>query len=154
MTIKTEPDGMRLRFDTQVVEAGHHQRRLFELTGLRVQENQARALLADLCAVTRPSGRTALGHAVSEDLAARRWLDEKFYATLALVPPELRAKLPDAELFHEINEHRWLLSEASGHDVGRAAAVASYVDTVLQRPAGHPGRPVRPPTEEFEPIFD
>ena len=48
MTIKTEPDGMRLRFDTQVVEAGHHQRRLFELTGLRVQENQARTLLADL----------------------------------------------------------------------------------------------------------
>ena len=48
MTIKTEPEGMRLGFDTQVVEAGHHQRQLFELTGLRVQENQARALLADL----------------------------------------------------------------------------------------------------------
>ena len=38
----------KLRFDTQVVEPGHHQRRLFELTGLRVQENQARSLLADL----------------------------------------------------------------------------------------------------------
>ncbi|MDQ1439217.1 MAG: hypothetical protein QOK43_2846, partial [Acidimicrobiaceae bacterium] len=48
LTIKAEPDGLRLHLDTQVVEAGHHQRRLFELTGLRVQENQARALLGDL----------------------------------------------------------------------------------------------------------
>ena len=33
---------------TQVVEAGHHRRRLFELTGLDVQENQARRILNDL----------------------------------------------------------------------------------------------------------
>ena len=96
-----------------------------------------------------------MGHDVPEDLAARRWLDEKFYGTLALVPPELRAKLPDAELFHEINEHRWLLSEQRGHDVGRAAAVASYVGHRAARAARHPRRPASgPPTEEFEPIFD
>ena len=42
MEISTEHGGRRLRFETHVVEPGHHQRRLFELTGLRVQENQAR----------------------------------------------------------------------------------------------------------------
>jgi hypothetical protein len=92
---------------------------------------------------------------VWEDLAARRWLDEKFYGTLALVPPELRSKLPDAELFHEINEHRWLLSEAQGHDVGRSAAVDSYVATVLKDLADtRVDLSSGPPTEEFEPIFD
>jgi hypothetical protein len=154
MRIKTEPEGMRLGFDTQVVEAGHHQRRLFELTGLRVQENQARALLADLWRY-RAKWEDALGSPVWEDLAARRWLDEKFYGTLALVPPELRSKLPDAELFHEINEHRWFLSEAQGHDIGRAAAVASYVDGVLRfLPDMALDLTSGPPTEEFEPIFD
>ncbi|MBN9619194.1 MAG: DUF4032 domain-containing protein, partial [Actinobacteria bacterium] len=29
LTVKTEPDGLRLHIDTQVVESGHHQRRLF-----------------------------------------------------------------------------------------------------------------------------
>ena len=64
-------------------------------------------------------------------------------------------KLPDAELFHEISEHRWLLSEAQGRDVGRAAAVASYVGTVLRdMPDTRVDLSSGPPTEEFEAIFD
>ena len=154
VAISTEEDGRRLRFDTQVVEPGHHQRRVFALTGLRVQENEARALLSDL-ARFRAKWIEGVGHDVPEELAARRWLIEKFDATLELVPPELRDKLPDAELFHEISEHRWFLSESVGHDVGRAAAVASYVDTVLRfLPDSRVDLSSGPPTEEFEPIFD
>ncbi len=154
LTIKTEPEGLRLHVDTQVVEPGHHQRRLFELTGLRVQENQARTLLGDL-ARFKAKWEDGTGIAVPDDAAARRWLDEKFYGTLALVPPELRVKLPDAELFHEISEHRWLQSEAQGHDVGRAAAVDSYVASVLaELPDTRVDLSSGPPTEEFEPIFD
>jgi hypothetical protein len=152
LAITTEEGGRKLRFGTHVVEPGHHQRRLFELTGLRVQENQARALLADL-ARFRAKWAEGVGADVPEDLAARRWLDEKFYGTLALVPAELRGKLPDAELFFEINEHRWFLSEAQGHDVGRAAAVRSYVDTVLRYlPDAKVEVLTEPTTEEFPAI--
>jgi hypothetical protein len=154
LSLKTEPDGLRLHVDTQVVEAGHHQRRLFELTGLRVQENQARTLLADL-ARFKAKWEDGVGRPLPDDLAARRWLDQKFYGTLALVPPDQRVKMPDAELFHEISEHRWFLSEARGHDVGRAAAVASYVGTVLRDlPDTRVELSEGPPTEEFEPVFD
>ena len=154
LTIKTEPDGLRLHYDTQVVEAGHHQRRLFELTGLRVQENQARTLLGDL-ARFKAKWESGTGEPVPDDLAARSWLDQKFYGTLSLVPPELRGKLSDAEMFHEISEHRWLLSEQRGEDVGRAAAVASYVAPVLRDlPDTRVDLSSGPPTEEFEPIFD
>ena len=154
LTINTEPDGLRLHYDTQVVEAGHHQRRLFELTGLRVQENQARTLLGDL-ARFKAKWESGTGGPVPDDLAARTWLDQKFYGTLSMVPPELRVKLPDAELFHEINEHRWLLSERRGHDVGRAAAVESYIASVLRDlPDTRVDLSSGPPTEEFEPIFD
>jgi hypothetical protein len=151
--VRSEPDGLRVHFDTQVVEAGHHQRRLFELTGLRVQENQARALLSDLGRF-KAKWEDGLGSPVAEDLAARRWLDEKFFGTLALVPPALRPKLPDAELYHEIQEHRWLLSEQQGHDVGRAAAVESYVGSVLSSLPDLSLDLAGPPTEEFEPIFE
>jgi hypothetical protein len=152
LAITTEEDGRKLRFGTQVVEPGHHQRRLFELTGLRVQENQARALLADL-ARFRAKWIEGAGADVPEDLSARRWLDEKFYGTLALLPPDLRGKLPDAELFFEISEHRWFLSETQGHDVGRAAAVKSYVDTVLHYlPDAKVEVLTGPATEEFPAI--
>ena len=154
LTVKTEPDGLRLHYDTQVVEAGHHQRRLFELTGLRVQENQARTLLGDL-ARFKAKWESGAGTAIPDDLAARTWLDQKFYGTLSLVPPELRVKLPDAELFHEISEHRWLQSEQRGEDIGRAAAVTSYIGTVLRDlPDTRVDLSSGPPTEEFEPIFD
>jgi hypothetical protein len=154
MTIHTEAGSMRIRLDPHVVDAGHHQRVLFELTGLRVQANQARALLADLWRY-KAKWEDGVGEAVPDDLAARRWLDEKFYATLSLVPPELRVKLADAELFHEISEHRWLLSEDLGTDVGRARAVRSYIDSVLRDlPDTRVDLSGGPPTEEFEPIFE
>jgi hypothetical protein len=62
------------------------------------------------------------------------WLSEVFEAALAAVPGELRPKLEPAEMFHEILEHRWYMSEAAGKDVGLQAAVRSYADQVL-RPA-------------------
>ena len=130
MEIHTEEGGRKLRLETHVVESGHHQRRFFALTGLHVQPNQARRLLADL-ARFRAKWSDGVGHEIPEDLAARRWLDEKFYDVLSQVPSSARAKLPDAELYHEILEHRWFLSESQGIDVGRSAAVDSYVQNVL-----------------------
>ena len=41
-------DGAALTIKPKVVDAGHHSRRLLRLTGLDVQENQARRLLNDL----------------------------------------------------------------------------------------------------------
>ena len=152
--ISTEPGGERLRFGTHVVEPGHHQRRIRALTGLFVQENEARALLSDL-ARFRARLNATLGRELPEDLVARRWLDERFYGVLSLLPPEERRKLPDAELFYEINEHRWFLSEARGEDVGREAAVASYLDSVLRYlPEMKVDLSSGPPTEEFPAISD
>lgn len=155
--ISAQDNGSRLRFGTHVVDPGHHQRTFLALTGLRVQENQARRLLADLARfrATWADEAGMSAERLPEDLAARRWLDEQFYCVLSQVPAPLRAKLPDAELYHEILEHRWFLSERTGHDVGRAAAIASYIATVL---ATLPPARVQvlsdPPTEEIPVVRD
>jgi hypothetical protein len=114
----------RLRLDPRVVEPGHHRRRLAALTGLDVQENQARRLLQDI-----DSYRAVAGAA--EQVAGYRWLREVFEPTIDAVPAELRGKLEPAEMFHEILVHRWFLSEARGRDVGLEEAAKSYVATVL-----------------------
>jgi hypothetical protein len=124
-------DELRLRLTPQVVEPGHHQRRLHSLTGLHVQENQARRLLNDLTRF-RAYLEHEEGRQLPESVVAYRWLAEVFEAAIALVPPELRVKLEPAELFHEILEHRWYLSEEAGRDVGLEAAAASYADQVLR----------------------
>jgi hypothetical protein len=121
----------RLRLDPRVVEPGHHRRRLERLTGLSTEENQARRLLNDLREF-RARLEEEVGHPVSETLAAQRWREEVFEPTLREVPRDLRGKLEPAELFHQILEHRWYLSEREGKDVGLAEAARSYVDEVLR----------------------
>jgi len=150
--IRTEDAGRKLRFETHIVEPGHHQRRVYALTGLQVQENQARTLLSDL-ARFRAKWIEGVGHDIPEDLAARRWLDEKFYGVLDMLPEELRAKLPDAELFHEIAEHRWLMSEELGRDVGRPAAVQDYMKTVLSELPDEGVRILTEPATEEIPVI-
>jgi hypothetical protein len=114
----------KLRLDPRVVELGHHRRRLGSLTGLDVQENQARRLLQDIDAYRAVNGG-------SEQVAAFRWLREVFEPIIDSVPEALRGKLEPAEIFHEILVHRWYLSESRGRDVGLEDAARSYVETVL-----------------------
>ena len=61
-------------------------------------------------------------------------MSEIFEPAIAALPPELQGKRAAAEIFHELLEHRWFLSERAGRDIGMGEAIASYVDQVL-RPA-------------------
>ena len=129
------PDGYRLRLDPHVFEPGHHRHRLLRLTGLDTQENQARRMLNDIARYREALERTE-GRTVAESVAASRWREEVFEPTVAAVPEVLWARLPAAEVFHQVLEHRWFLSEQAGKDVGIEEAVRSYVESELpQKPA-------------------
>jgi hypothetical protein len=121
--------GDNVRVFPKVVDAGHHSRRLIRLTGLDVGENQARRLLNDL-----DSYRIKLGYAIEdEELAAHRWVSDRFELVRESIPSEMRGRLEPAEIFHEVLEHRWFLSEASGHSVPFAEVVHDYMSNVLTR---------------------
>ena len=127
--------GYRLRLDPHVVEPGHHRHRLMRLTGLDAQENQARRMLNDI-ARFREAEERAEGRTLSESVVASRWRQEVFEPTMSKVPEQMWAALPAAEVFHQVLEHRWYLSEKAGKDVGIDEAVRAYVASVLpQKPA-------------------
>jgi hypothetical protein len=127
LTISESADGTYVDFQPRVVEPGHHHRRLLQLTGLDVQENQARRLLADMAAFR---AAMALGDE-NEDIVAQEWLLLAFQPTVRRVPRDLRGKLEPAEIYHEVLEHRWYLSEAAGREVELDVAADSYVNNVL-----------------------
>ena len=120
LAISTDIDGTHLQIQPKVVDAGHHSRRLLRLTGLDVEENQARRLLNDLDSFRMATGRQG----ESEEFVAADWAERIYEPTVRSVPPELRGKLEPAEFFHEVLEHRWYLSERRGKDVSTADAVA------------------------------
>lgn len=123
--------GFRLAVRPTIAAPGYHRRRLLRLTGLDAQENQARRLLEDLAAHRAQLER--LGRPpVSEAALAGSWLTNVFEPAIAAIPPELWTKRAPAELYHELLEHRWYLSEREGREIGHLEAVPSYIETVLQ----------------------
>ncbi|MBB5870701.1 hypothetical protein F4553_004080 [Allocatelliglobosispora scoriae] len=113
----------------KVVDAGHHSRRLLRLTGLDAEENQARSLLNDLDTYRAESDLP------DESQAAHRWFTEVFEPVVRAVPPHLRRKLEPPELFVQVTDHRFRLSEEAGRDVGLAPAVQSFLaDVLVHRP--------------------
>ena len=127
LDIVTDFDGDQVRIQPKVVELGHHSRELQSLTGLNVEEAQARRLLNDMASFI---AHYDLGR---EDraIAANRWLTEIYEPIIAMVPPEARGKLEPAEIFHEILVHRWYLSERASREIGIFDTARDYIDTVL-----------------------
>jgi tRNA A-37 threonylcarbamoyl transferase component Bud32 len=127
MSLVDGDGGYRIR--PKVVDAGYHTRRLLRLTGLDAEENQARRLLNDLDTYRAESDLS------DEQQAAHRWLTEVFEPVVRAVPAHLRRKLEPSELFVQVIEHRWRLSEEAGRDVGLAPAVQSFLaDVLVHRP--------------------
>ncbi|GAA2902748.1 LPS kinase [Actinoplanes cyaneus] len=123
VSMSTVDGGYRVR--PKVVDAGYHTRRLMRLTGLDAEENQARQLLNDLDTYRAESALT------DEQQAAHRWLTEVFEPVVRAVPANLRRKLEPQEIFSQIIQHKWLLSERAGKDVGMGPTVQSYLTEVL-----------------------
>ena len=127
LEMKTAEDGKRVLVRPRVVDAGYANRKLLRLTGLDVQENQARRLLNDLDAYRASTWREG------EDLeiVATDWMREVFEPTVRMIPREYRSQIEPAQFFHEVLDHRWFLAEKAGHDVPMGEAVTSYIDNAL-----------------------
>ncbi|AZS37593.1 hypothetical protein CVS47_02233 [Microbacterium lemovicicum] len=127
MSIEATADGTKVSIQPKVVDAGHHQRRLIRLTGLDVEENQARRLLNDLDEFRARISR--LGS--DEEMVAHEWLTRVFEPVVMAIPFHLRAKLEPAEVFHQVLEHRWYMSQAQSRAVPLAEVLTSYIEDVL-----------------------
>ncbi len=126
--ISTSPDGTEVRLRPKVVDAGHYHRQIMRLTGLDVEENQGRRMLNDLEEYRVLAGRQDQ----PLEVVAHEWLASVYQPTIELVPRELRGRLAAPQVFHEILEHRWFLSQQQQRDVPTAEAARSYIDNYLR----------------------
>jgi Domain of unknown function (DUF4032)/Lipopolysaccharide kinase (Kdo/WaaP) family len=141
-------EGRTVKLVPRVVEHGFHAVKLRSMTGIQAGENQARRLLNDIHRYgTTLESRT--GKKLRESIMAGRWMDERFEPTIAALPEDLCGTMEPAELYHQVLEHRWLLSEAAGTDVGLSETIDSYVASVSQLVLSERLAMRAPPTEEI-----
>ncbi len=128
-------DGRDIRIKPILVEEGHHARDLRRRTGLEVQENQARRLLADIAnhrAWLQRDAPKPVPHAV----AAARWLADVYEPVVESIPEDLQSQLEAAEVFHAVLEHKYYMSLDRQESVTHDEAMADYAATALrERPA-------------------
>ena len=127
VSIAIDGENKVLKFQPKLVAAGYHTNRLRELMGLETEELQAKRILASF---DRYRARES-NLSVNVNEVAFKWLSEVFNPIVNSVPAEHLGRVEPAQLFHEVLEHRWYLSEAAGHDVGLDFASKSYVSEVL-----------------------
>ncbi|MDT0444417.1 DUF4032 domain-containing protein [Streptomyces johnsoniae] len=134
MQIQRSPDGDHVTFLPKVVDAGHHQRQLLRLTGLDAEENQARSLLNDLETWMAGQEDYAPGDPLGArpEVLAHRWVRDVFRPAVRAVPLDLRDGADTAQIYHELLEHRWYLSERAQRDVGLEATAQDYIETILR----------------------
>ena len=125
------PGLTRMVLKTSVLEPGLYRRLLQQLTGLDVQENQARVPAqrhAQLRCVAAgrggPSAARGPDRAPVDGAVVRADRGERARGHARQAEP--------AEIFHDVIDHWHHLSELKGSDAGLFDAARSYLDTVLR----------------------
>jgi hypothetical protein len=133
MEVGTRPDGRSVNFIPKVVEHGYHREQLANLTGLQAGDNQARRMLQDIKQY-QATLRADSGRPVPLNVAAVRWLDRVFEPVMAAIPAELFDRLEAAEIFHQLLEHRWYLSERTGVELPMLEVLDDYLELLASAP--------------------
>jgi hypothetical protein len=115
------------RLRVVVSERDFHTRELRRLARINALEGQARLLLNDIREY-RAWLAASSGVPVSKEEGAARWRTERLDPSLARLAPTIGPGRDPLQAYCDLLEHKWLLSERAGRDVGLEAAFASYVD--------------------------
>jgi tRNA A-37 threonylcarbamoyl transferase component Bud32 len=126
--LEVDPVGTRgkVRLRTSVTTRRYHANELERRTRLRTLEGQARILLNDLNEYAAWLEYDEQ-RAVSPDEAADRWLREVYRPTQARISRVVGPERDLVQAYCDLLEHKWLLSERAGRDVGLDAAITAYL---------------------------
>jgi hypothetical protein len=126
--IEVEPSGLgpNVRLRLTVARRAFHARELRRLTGIVALENQARLLLNDL----HEYGAWLQWHerrTIDPAEVAERWRTEVYEPAITRIAQVVGPDRDIVQAYCDLLEHKWLLSERAGRDVGMQAAMESYL---------------------------
>jgi len=112
-----------VRLNAVVADRRWHAEELQRLTGLQVGEGQAQLLLNDL----RSHGVRLRTPDLPDTSVAKSWLRSVYEPALEVLARELPDAADPVQVYCDLLEVRWLLSEQAGHDVGDGPALKALV---------------------------
>lgn len=126
-------DGNQLRMRTMVTDRDYHRHTLHSLTGIVAEERQAALMLNEIKALQGAMSQE-LNRSVPLSVAGFKWLDDRFHPTVEKLRGLLGPSADVAELYCQVLEHKWFLSERAKQDVGLERAVEDYLTLLKTQP--------------------
>lgn len=130
--LKHVDHGNILKFRTFVSDRNFHRNQLMDITGLMAEDNQAQQIINEIYELKANLARSENPN-ISLEAVAYHWLEHVYKPVIDQLKPVLSDKnhskttADPIELYCQILEHKWYLSERAHHDVGHQAAVEDYI---------------------------
>ena len=126
VALDNAPDGSQLRLRVVVTDRNFHRDQLHGLTGLGVEERQARLMMNEIQELKATLSQ-AQNRSTPLSVAAFYWLENIYQPTVKRLRFMTDEHTSSAELYSQLLEHKWYLSEQAHHDVGHQAALDDYL---------------------------
>jgi hypothetical protein len=122
-------NGEKISFHVVVTDRNFHRDQLLVLTGIEAEEMQARMMMNEIQEL-----KASLSHihhrSTPVSLAAYNWLQDFYQPVLKQLQPLIDRSGDPAEIYCQVLEHKWYLSEAAQHDVGHQSAAEDYLRNI------------------------
>jgi len=119
-------NGDQIHFRIIVTDRNFHRNQLYNLTGLQAEEMQARQMLNEILELRATLSRTN-NRSTPDSVAAYHWLEHYYNPTISQLNPMIHSPMDAAELYCQVLEHKWFLSEQARRDVGHQMAVDDFL---------------------------
>lgn len=126
--------GDELRLRVAVTDRNYHRRHLKELTGLDAEEFQARLLMNEIHELKATLSREKNTNFPITS-AAEIWYQRIFIPIANQLQKYVSEQTTLIELYCQMLEHKWYLSEQAHHDVGHDFAVKDFIKKFLENTA-------------------
>ncbi len=119
-------NGSRLRLRVFVTDRSFHRDQLYNLSGLDAEEMQARKMMNEIQELRATLSQNSPS-STPLSVAAYHWLENYFNPVIERLRSLIQNDMTPAELYCEVLEHKWFLSERAQRDVGHQFAVEDYL---------------------------
>jgi hypothetical protein len=120
------PGGNQVFLRVIVTDRNFHRVQLQDLTGLEAEEMQAQKIMNEIQEV-RARLSNESGRNTPLSVAANHWLEHIYHPVAERLGTLAGPQITLSELYCQLLEHKWYLSEQAQHDVGHQAAIDDYI---------------------------
>lgn len=130
--LKDEDHGNIMKLRIFVSDRNFHRNQLMEITGLYAEERQAQQIINEINELKAKLSQSGNPN-ITLEAVAYHWLEHIYKPVLEQLKPLLnnhaggKASADPIELYCQILEHKWYLSERAHHDVGHQSAVEDFI---------------------------